>query len=1261
MKIGRNQKCPCGSGLKYKKCCLKKELDDLPSVNFTDFQQLLRDKITKKEYPLIDKFLLKNDYQKALKTLAYLQLLPQNHTKNVRLELIIHNILSSKNLKEKRDWNVEGFKDLLDKEYSYHEFEDPAEGFFTENLLFINGNNIVYSGIANDTGRVVQALLNASLSSILPNSFKKDVSDGSLLILEIHNEIAKSLGHTHRMYEEVENDLIYFPEQNQIKKNSELFSFSQNDIDQLCNRLKIPNDIINCFTCTDSIKSYFEYENEESPLLTKPFLKIQDTYYLVLPSSQLFCLNEYIISKAKEHLCLEILVKIFSEELSAVTFTWLHKAKWRSKKVNFLNQVQNESSYLIDTSLFEFDDDKLALALFVTEPTKEVNTTLEIDRITHYSNQLIKKVKNSYPKHKILLFSVYQKYRMLKKTLFGLNHNNESDLSIGMFMSSLEVLINLWDFDSLTFWKYALQDQKASENGLFINFNNHLSKMNWYINNRCSFNDSDKATPGTIIFDLSTEGEVKRKGLKKIDEIGIPIIVDEKLGFLRCIKKDENLPIYISYEFVNGRIRECLFSYSFPIWVKAIKEIDKKASTYINAILYWLHEIQPSLKKHLPVTKRPLQFIIELDQKIYQVESLEDINSDKIKFSYSFDIRNSTIKFKVPFELIDSLSTANNKGERVLMAFIIDILSTYFEKVGIGNKISVNDRNKVIETHIPEGNKKMILMPTGGDRYGMFLANVDIEDSRYIQEAEKSYILENQLNWYDKKVSEKTIEKDKNTFLNELSFLHLQKAIALIKKYNVSDFLPYIIKKHESLIQSKFFRNVYYPARFLCYKKYLDVKQEFFESEKNLIETSLIYRILIEFTIAENPSGNKNPNKGDLDLILAHLSQVNNYAMMSDEIRYGFQNPRIYILPSGRLGIEKESIVKFNDMLTKVMYGEDFDSSQENFENNFYSRQGKPQVEKDENYIKKIETGFLKDWGISLFDIFNIGDFLCEYSLANGHSYCEVSSEELLKKTSQEFSNQTVEAFIRIMVLETRNGILNFPKNERQEEFYPWRYNRKFSYLKKPLIKLIKDDEIHYAWGPRHMLNSVSNMLHNFYDATLKSDNAPNIDNLIAERLVKKGTEFNNEVFDWLKTNSNIDIIGKDKWIKPKGFFHSSENMGDIDILGIDRSRKVIYSMECKNTLQSKLPYEYYTEIMKYFGKEGNQKEGLIRKHVKRDIWLKKNKILVLTKLDLTQEYSIKSIIITSNFLPSTLIKKPVLDTYSFWEIKKGELFKNLN
>lgn len=33
IKIGRNEKCPCGSGLKYKKCCLIKEVEKRPILN----------------------------------------------------------------------------------------------------------------------------------------------------------------------------------------------------------------------------------------------------------------------------------------------------------------------------------------------------------------------------------------------------------------------------------------------------------------------------------------------------------------------------------------------------------------------------------------------------------------------------------------------------------------------------------------------------------------------------------------------------------------------------------------------------------------------------------------------------------------------------------------------------------------------------------------------------------------------------------------------------------------------------------------------------------------------------------------------------------------------------------------------------------------------------------------------------------------------------------------------------------------------------
>lgn len=1259
--IGRNQKCPCGSGLKYKKCCLKKEIDDVFPFNVADFQKLFKDEIRNKDYNKTNDFIKNNDYREALKVIAYLKTLPQNHTKNVRLELLVHNILSSNDLPENDKWDLEEFGKLLTEEYPNHVFEDPAEGFFTENLIFVNGNNVVYSGIANDTCNVVQTLLNACLSPIFPVEFTKDVVNGSLFILDIHNGIAKELGHTHRMFEEVEDNLIYLPNQHLIQENTSLFSYTQEEINEICKKLGIGNTIISQFICQEPIHDYFDYENEESPLLAKPFLKIGELYYLILPTAELFCLNEFIISKAKEYQCLDKLVRIFAEQQSELAFTLLHKCSWKRKEMHLDGITKNNSSYLVYNEVYQIDEDKLALAIFINESESEKYSVKDIDSITKFSNELIFGIKKTHPDYKVFLLVLFQKYRMLKKTIFGLGNNTKSDSALCMFMSSFQVLINLWDFDSLTLWKYAKQYEAVSKNDLFTNFNNHLSKMDWYMRNHHSFKHPDDAMPNSMIFDLSTEGSVKRKGLEKIDEIGIPIFFNDTLGFLPCIKKDDNIPVYISYEFVHGLIRECLLSYTFPIWIKAKKGIDKKANTYINAIFYWLNEIQPSFKNYIPEVNAPIQLIIELDKKIYELESLSELKNERVKFSYSFDLKTATIHFKIPFELIDSLSTANNEGERILVAFIIDVLSDFMNKAGKSEKITIPARNRIINSHIPKGNKKMILMPTGGDRHGMLLANIDIEEPRFLQKAERSFILENQLKWYGKEVSEKTIELNKNNFLNELSFLHLKRAICLIKEFNISDLLPYIIKKHESLIQNKFFRHVYYPARLLCYDKYVDVRKEFYDSEKEHIETSLIYRVLIEFVIAENPTGNKSPNKEELDLILSYLSQVNNYALLSDEIRYGFQNPRIYILPSGRVGIEKESLDEFNDALSRVMYGDDFDSHLESFEDNFYEGQiGKTNTPKEkdpiEEYkkdIKKIEIGFLKDWGISLFEIYNIGEFLCEYSLLKGTSYCKISSEEFFNATSKEFDKLTIKAFVKVMASKSRNGILNFPPGERKEEFYPWRYNRKYSYLNRPLIELKKGQKVYYAWGARHMLNSVSNLLHSFYDATLKTENSPNIDNLTAKRLVQKGAEFNEEVHDWLKTNSNLEVVGKDKWIKPKGFFNADENYGDIDILGINHSKKIIYSIECKNTVQSKLPCEYNTEIMKYFGKDGNEEKGLIKKHIKRDKWMSSNKKLVHSKLNLTKKYSIESIIITSNFLPATLIKKPSLKTYSFRELKR--------
>jgi len=58
-KIGRNEPCPCGSGNKYKKCCMNKEIADITQTAATEQQQQptlsLRTEVEKTQQAAVDK------------------------------------------------------------------------------------------------------------------------------------------------------------------------------------------------------------------------------------------------------------------------------------------------------------------------------------------------------------------------------------------------------------------------------------------------------------------------------------------------------------------------------------------------------------------------------------------------------------------------------------------------------------------------------------------------------------------------------------------------------------------------------------------------------------------------------------------------------------------------------------------------------------------------------------------------------------------------------------------------------------------------------------------------------------------------------------------------------------------------------------------------------------------------------------------------------------------------------------------------------
>lgn len=142
-----------------------------------------------------------------------------------------------------------------------------------------------------------------------------------------------------------------------------------------------------------------------------------------------------------------------------------------------------------------------------------------------------------------------------------------------------------------------------------------------------------------------------------------------------------------------------------------------------------------------------------------------------------------------------------------------------------------------------------------------------------------------------------------------------------------------------------------------------------------------------------------------------------------------------------------------------------------------------------------------------------------------------------------------------------------------------------------------------------------------------------------------KGKEFRNEVANWLKQKPNLEVIPHEYKIPRKG---QAKDYGDIDVLAFDKKKKIIYCIECKNTKQTKIIYEFSVSIQNYIEKQ-------LPKHLNRIQWVKENKQILSQRFNFDfTVFSVKSLLVSSFQLPLKLIENVKdVEIYSLNELKR--------
>lgn len=1257
-KIGRNETCHCGSQLKYKKCCLNKTTKNISfNVNSNSKEEDFFSQFNKKE---------------LLATIALLKSLPQNHGKNIRLEEIQKKVLQTEN-QQNKSIDYKKLNEYLSKNYSFNYQEDPPENLFTENIMTPLGNMIVFPGVTEGQVYILQSLINVlSNKNSLPDVFIKQALGMTFFLLIVSDLICTSLNYGRNLsYIDTDSNNIYFPDDDFLNNNIKNLIFNKQRLEKLFNRIHLDFSLIENFLIDVTKDDFKTNDPNENPLIFKPIIKIDDNYIIVSPTNLVFATVFNIYKLGVKHNCLDDLIKQLSKECWKQCNFILDNFGY--KKINFKLIHNNLPIY---EGFYVFDTDKLAYVTYQFDDGKNYNSVYPL---TPYfgediQNKILKHKKRTY--NNLISDDDFKRYEIFnlnitlgigRPTAIRFEVLDKKCYHLGLRMDELLILHKSNKLNNLTLYNFA---KAKSEINLLNPF--FLDNISMFIKNEESFYIDDNYRPDVLFVTIGNALDFKTEAIIKNNaHLGI-YPIEEDFIFLPVERENlpANLPIYRTKNIDKYSDKILSRAFDREIWIESSSdndenEIDKNHFTteICLAIAYWFNEIALSLNPYLKLNKiKPLIFKIDFDY-------IENILAEFDKLDNSIDpfeqiiysINKNVINIKLDSYFYKVIFRNDNLGEQLLIKRILYILSQIYDS---NNDPILNLDFKgidvFIDNNIPVNQKKKLLFQ---------ISDIDVRNNpkNLISYNRKLslYHINNQLDNLSKSLGYSDINKE--IFLKEIEKENLLKSVIdhfqnLIKesvsKFDFEDVLTKLLGFYELIIFKREHGKFQLTPQIECFKNHCDIQKIISDDFKKNTQISLSVRCLIEYIITNPPKGSEFFNSNKFDETIALMNNIINWGFLYDEHIFNIADVNISILKSGRIGNSKD----FRDKNIEPFYNEKFKEDVSDYSNAFINEHfNLPKTDEKSDYnIEKddFELAFEDEFEI---DYNNFNDVIFESTIIAFEENSSVVSKNkkdfisvLSKKLNIEFAE--VEKIINTFsIVVNDNNQINYFDAENNEN-YPWRFNRKLSLLQKPFVirKNEKEERIYY--GSRELYDSFMNLFTIIFSGRFNSKKSK-MNSFLSSINQKKGEEFNNELFDLIKSNLDCLLIEKEITIGPKksDILFNSLDLGDFDILLVDTDLKKIICIESKNTNFARTPYEMNREINNFIKKSD---KGWIQKVEKREKWFNENKNSIKT-INNSIDYSfftIEYVFITKEAIPLSYIKNINYRFLTIYDIKNNPI-----
>ncbi|MBU3689578.1 MAG: hypothetical protein FGM29_08495 [Actinobacteria bacterium] len=452
---------------------------------------------------------------------------------------------------------------------------------------------------------------------------------------------------------------------------------------------------------------------------------------------------------------------------------------------------------------------------------------------------------------------------------------------------------------------------------------------------------------------------------------------------------------------------------------------------------------------------------------------------------------------------------------------------------------------------------------------------------------------------------------------------------SLLQAQHPAGLLEVLALETESIIYAEARAKLQVPSQAACFGAESAAVARSKTYITGMASTAIANRFIVEMVTASPPNGRERFSLENCDRLIALANQIVEFGFLSDAIQYGLSDVRMAFLPSGRLGLDRANafqtaLSSFGEIAKSSAMASAFSAYATHWRSN--SSGGRD--------ARGIDAAYEAEFGISATSLTTlIGDLVQQARDADhGVAARDLAELEAALAESTGLTDNAVAAGLGLLSLEP---IAGFDPNRVPRDSYPWKFSRNRSMLRRPLLVHPTTSGREVVWGARATWRAGRYLLQQLVSARYPAT-SNQMRTFVSTLTQQAGEEFNASVANALRELGFDDVrervkkIGKLRLLRTNG-----QDMGDVDVLVIDRSRRVLVVVEAKDFEFARTPQELGNEVEKLIGERGSASTH----HLERVGFLRDQLPRVLKELGISDDpvgWDVQGMVVTSSDLLGT-------------------------